>query len=141
MALANRTEIYDIDINKLYDVILDYAKYPEFVDGVDSIEVLESSESGALVKYSINLIKQFTYTLKLTHEKPNKVSWVLESGDIFKSNVGGWDLKDLGDGKTEVTYSLEIGLKIFAPKMIVNKLTSSNLPSMMKAFIDRAKSL
>ena len=141
MAVANRTEVFDVDINKLYDVITDYAKYPEFVDGVDSIEVLEADDSGARVKYSINLIKQFSYVIKLKHEKPNKVSWTLESGDIFKSNIGGWDLKDLGEGKTEVTYSLEIGLKIFAPKMIVNKLTSSNLPTMMKAFTNRAKSL
>ncbi len=141
MALANRTEIMDIDINKLYDVIIDYAKYPDFVDGVDSIEILEADENGARVKYSINLIKQFSYIIKLTHQRPNKVTWTLESGDIFKSNVGGWDLKDLGDGKVEVTYSLEIDFKIFAPKMIVNKLVSSNLPQMMKAYYNRVKAL
>lgn len=40
MANATRTEVVDVDINKLYDVIVDYAKYPEFVDGVSSTKVI-----------------------------------------------------------------------------------------------------
>ncbi len=139
MAKASRTEIFDVDINKFYEIIEDYEKYPEFVDGVSEIEVLEKSETSAKVKYSLNLIKKFTYTLSMTQEKPRKLSWVLDSGDFFKTNSGSWELKDLGDGKTEVTYSLEVDFKILAPKMIVNKLVATNLPQMMKAYYKRAK--
>lgn len=139
MADATRTEIFDVDINKFYNTIIDYAKYPEFVDGVSKIEVLEQNETQARVKYYLNIIKEFTYIVKLTQKKPNAVSWTLESGDLFKKNNGGWELKDLGNGKTEVTYSLDVDFKMFAPAMILNKLASSQLPSMMKSFAERAK--
>lgn len=138
MAEAKRTEVFNVDINKFYETIVDYKSYPEFVDGVDKIEVLSQDEKGAKVKYCLNLIKEFTYIISLKHEKPYKVTWTLESGDLFKKNDGGWELKDLGGGKTEATYTLGVDFKMFAPSMIVNKLVANNLPTMMKAFADRA---
>jgi coenzyme Q-binding protein COQ10 len=141
MAKANRTETFDVNINKLYDVIIDYASYPEFVDGVSEIEVLEQTDTSAKVKYSLNLIKKFTYILSMTMEKPNKVSWTLDSGDIFKTNSGSWELNEVSENETEVNYSLEVDFKILAPKMIVNKLVATNLPAMMKSYKERAKSV
>lgn len=141
MAEVKRTEVFEVPIEKLYQTITDYKSYPDFVDGVTSLSVLEQSEAGARVEYHLNLIKKFKYTLKLTHQKPNQISWVFESGDLFKKNNGSWHLKDLGNGKTEVTYGLEIEIKGFIPGSgaIVNTLTEKNLPAMMKAFHDRAR--
>lgn len=139
MAKATRTETVDIDVNKLYETIIDYAKYPEFVDGVSAIKVLSQNETSAKVEYSLNIIKTFKYIINTKQEKPNRISWTLDSGDLFKKNNGEWTLKDLGNGKTEVTYSLELDFKLFAPSGILTTLTDKNLPSMMKAFFDRAK--
>ncbi len=139
MAQASRTEVVDIDINKLYDVIVDFAKYPEFVDGVSSIKVLSQSDKEAKVEYSLNVIKTFKYIINTKMERPTRVSWALDSGDIFKKNDGGWTLKDLGGGKTEVTYSLEIDVKMFAPSAVINALTTKNLPIMMESFFKRAR--
>ena len=36
MAKAERTEVFNIDINKFYSIIEDYSSYPDFVDGVSS---------------------------------------------------------------------------------------------------------
>lgn len=139
MAQASRTETFDVSIDKLYETIVDYASYPDFVDGCSSVKVLEQTDDGARVEYGLNLIKKFKYTLNLKHEKPTKVSWSFESGDLFKMNEGSWDLKDNGDGTTEVTYSLEVDIKGFAPKKIVDNLTSKNLPTMMTSYKERAK--
>jgi coenzyme Q-binding protein COQ10 len=139
MATASRTEIVDVDINKLYDVIVDYAKYADFVDGVSSTKVISQSETSAKVEYSVNMIKSFKYTLATTQVRPTKVSWVLDSGDLFKKNDGQWLLKDLGGGKTEVTYTLEVDFKMFAPNSILTALTQKNLPVMMESFFKRAK--
>lgn len=141
MAQAKRTEVVDVEINKLYDVIVNYAKYPDFVDGVSSIKVLSQNETAAKVEYEINLIKSFKYIINTTQKRPTNVSWALESGDIFKKNDGSWTLKDLGNGKTEVTYALEVDLKMFAPGAILKGLTEKNLPIMMNSFFKRAKSL
>jgi ribosome-associated toxin RatA of RatAB toxin-antitoxin module len=139
MAQASRTETVDIEINKIYDTIIDYAKYPEYVDGVSAIKVISQNETSAKVEYSLNIIKTFKYIVNTKQERPTRVSWTLDSGDLFKKNNGEWKLKDLGNGKTEVTYSLELDFKLFAPSSILTSLTDKNLPSMMKAFFNRAK--
>lgn len=139
MASASRTEVVDIEINKLYEVLADYAKYPEFVDGVKEIKVISKSETAAQVEYSISMIKNFKYIINIKQERPTHISWQLDSGDLFKKNDGEWKLKDLGKGKTEVTYSLDLDFKMFAPSSILNALTSKNLPAMMDSFFKRAK--
>lgn len=141
MAIAEKTEIFDIEPAKFYQAILNYNSYPEFVDGVSSIKVLSNDEKGAELEYSLNLIKKFSYKLKHTHKLNEEVSWSLISGDLFKSNKGSWKLKDLGNGKTEVTYSIEVDFKMFAPAMVVNKLVANNLPATMKSFYERAKQI
>jgi len=138
MASVSRTETFDVEIEKLYDVIVDYNSYPEFVDGVSSINVLEQTEGSARVEYGLNLIKKFKYTLSLSHKRPTSVSWEFESGDLFKKNNGSWELVDLGNGQTEVTYSLDVDVKGFVPKSIISKLTDSSLPAMMKSYRERA---
>lgn len=139
MATATRTEVVDIDINKLYDTIIEYEKYPEFVDGVSAIKIISRDDKTAKVEYSLNMIKSFKYIINTKQEKPSHVSWTLDSGDLFKVNNGEWKLKDLGGGKTEVTYSLDVDFKIFAPSSILAALTEKNLPTMMGSFFKRAK--
>ena len=139
MANASRTEVVDVEINKIYDVLIDYAKYPEFVDGVSAIKVMSQTETSAKVEYSLNMIKSFKHIINIKQEKPTRLSWTLDSGDLFKKNDGEWKLKDLGNGKTEVTYSLDIDFKMFAPSSILSALTSKNLPVMMESFFKRAK--
>ncbi len=143
MAKAERTEIYDVPCEKFYQAITDYKAYPSFTEGMKSVEVQSESPDGATVKFNLELIKSVTYTLKLTHKKNEAVSWTLVSGDMMKVNNGGWRLKDLGGGKTEVTYHLEVELKGFLPGlgMIEKTMVNTNLPMNMRAFAKRAASL
>jgi ribosome-associated toxin RatA of RatAB toxin-antitoxin module len=143
MAKAERTEVFDVDCKKLYTAITDYKSYPSFVDGMKSVEVLSQSATGASVKFNLKLIKEVTYTLELKHNENKEVSWTLKSGDLMKINNGGWKLKDLGNGKTEVTYHLEVELKGFFPGlgMVEKTMVATNLPMNMKAFAKRASSL
>lgn len=142
MAKAERTEVFDVPVDKFYKAIIDYKSYPEFVDGVRGVDVQNESPAGATVKFNLSLIKEISYTLKLSNKENQEVSWSLVSGDMMKINNGKWSLKDLG-GKTEVTYSLEVELKGFLPGlgMIEKTLVSTNLPLTMKAFGKRAASL
>lgn len=143
MARAERTEVFDVPHDKFYKAIIDYKSYPGFVDGVESVDVKNESESGAEVTMNLNLIKKISYTIRLSHKPTQEVSWSLISGDLMKVNNGRWTLKDLGENKTEVTYSLEVELKGFLPGlgMIEKTLVNTNLPLTMKAFAKRAASL
>lgn len=142
MAKAERTETFNVPVEKFYQAIIDYKSYPQFVDGMKSIEIVSDSAETPTVKYNLNLIKEISYTLKMNHKKNQEVSWSLVSGDMMKVNNGRWTLKDVG-GKTEATYSLEVELKGFLPGlgMIEKTLVSTNLPLTMKAFAKRAESL
>ncbi len=138
MPVVERTEIFEIAVESFYRIITDYKAYPDFVDGVSDIEILSQKGDSLEVQFSLNLIKTFSYILQMKQIPNKKVEWSLKSGDIFKHNNGSWTLKDLGGGKTEVTYAIDIDFKGFVPKMLMNKLVSSNLPSMMKSYYKRA---
>lgn len=142
MARAERTEIFDVPVEKMYQAIIDYKSYSQFVDGVESTNVTNESPEGATVTMNLNLIKKISYTIKLTHKPNAEVKWSLVSGDMMKVNNGHWSLKDIG-GKTEATYTLEVELKGFLPGlgMIEKTLVNTNLPLTMKAFAKRAASL
>lgn len=143
MARAERTEVFDVPVEKMYQAIVDYKSYPQFVDGMRTVEVQSENADGATVKFNLSLIKDISYTIKLNNKVNQEVSWSLVSGDMMKVNNGRWTLKDLGGNKTEVTYSLEVELKGFLPGlgMIEKTLVTTNLPLNMKAFAKRAASL
>jgi coenzyme Q-binding protein COQ10 len=141
MAGASREEVYDVPAEKFYAAITDYASYPELLGEVDEVRVLDSSETSARIEYTINIVKSFSYILKMTQKRPELVAWTLESGSIFKVNQGSWKITPQGPNSCKVQYELEVDLKVFAPKAITNKLVSVNLPRMMNSFYEKAKTM
>lgn len=141
MANAERVETFDASVENVFQVISDYESYPEFMDGVKSVKILSKSGDTTKVEYNLDIIKKFSYVLELTEKKNESISWKFISGDLFKKNVGEWVLKDIGDGKTEVTYKIDVDFKMLVPGMISKGLISSNLPSMMKQVNKRAQKL
>ena len=139
MAEASRTEVFDVDKEKVFKVLSDLESYPEFMTGVENVEVVERSGDNVKSRYDLNMIKKFSYTLDHKLEGPDRISWTLDSGDLLSKSDGSWELKDAGNGKTEVTYSINVEFKVKVPGMISKKLVSSNLPSMMKAVQKKAK--
>ena len=110
---------------------------------METVDVISSNPNGGKVKFTLNLIKKISYTIDLVHTENKSVTWTLDNGDMMKINNGSWSLKDLGDGRTEVTYSIEVELKGFIPGlgMIEKGLVTTNLPITLNAFNKRAKSL
>ncbi len=142
MASATRTEVMNASKENILAVLKDYESYSEFMDGVSSVKVLEKKGNVSKAQYDLNVIKTFSYVLELT-ESEHGISWTFESGDIFSVNNGSWELEDLGDGTTEVTYNIEVEIKIkmMGTGMITKKLVNTSLPSMMKSVEKRAQNL
>ena len=93
MAKAVKTEIFDVPADKFYKAIIDYKSYPQFVDGVESVEIKNESADGATVTMNLNLIKKISYTIKLNHTPNKEVNWSLVSGDMMKIIMGNGLLK------------------------------------------------
>ena len=97
-------------------------KYSEFLPEVSKVEILSRTGNVVRAKYTVKLIKTITYIIDLTEIENTSVKWTLVESSIMKSNVGGWTLRDLGDGRCEATYGLDVALKgLFVPGSIRTK--------------------
>jgi ribosome-associated toxin RatA of RatAB toxin-antitoxin module len=141
MPQATEQTIVRVSAKDFYSVVADYNHYPEFVEGMTECVVIEQGKKGARVKFVLDLIKRVEYTIQ-TVEKPGKsLEWSLVESNLLHKNNGSWHLKSVGDGETEVTYSLEVGFGLFVPGFIVDRLTKHMLPKMLDSFVDRAEKL
>ena len=138
MAGAQTTETFSCSPQQFFDIASDYEKYPEFLSEVKGCKVIRKDGSRKLVEFTVSVIKTFSYRLWITEEAPKKISWVLDSGDLFKTSTGSWEIEDVA-GKTKVNYKVDATFKVFVPGPIAKTLVSVNLPNMMSSYQKRIK--
>ena len=144
---ATRTIIINATPSTLYNVIVDYPAYASFLAEVESATVTSRENSTTTATFTVDLkVKRISYTLQLEETLNQSVTWSLVTGDFMTVNNGSWYLNDLGDGRTEATYSVEVVPQV--PRLlsrlkntISQKLTEQSLPRTLEAFKQRAESL
>lgn len=141
MAGASTTETFPCTRDQFFDLITDFSKYPLFLSEVKQCRVVDEKGGRKLVEFHVNVIKTFSYRMWMTEERPNRLAWTLESGDLFKTSVGSWDLSETADGKTAAKYSVEATFKVFVPGPVAKALVNVNLPNMMRAYKERVKAV
>ena len=97
-------------------VIADVARYPEWTDGMKSVEILSKYEDDkpADVRFVVDAgaIKD-TYVLEYDWaDDDSSVSWTLTEGGMLKAMDGSYVLTDNGDGSTTVAYRLAVDVSI-----------------------------
>jgi len=140
MADAKTTELFDCTPEEFYKIVTDYEKYSEFLTEVKACKILKVEGSRKLVEYTVNVLKDFKYRLWMTEDPHRKVSWVLESGDLFKVSNGYWELQPEA-GKTRATYYVDAKFNLFVPGPIAKALVNVNLPNMVSSYRKRVKEL
>ena len=140
MAGATRSVVIDAPAERVFDIIVDYDRYAEFLP-----EVKEAKSSGRRnnevdVHYGIDLVKRIHYTLHMVEDRPRTVRWTFVKGELMRDNHGSWTLEPTPDGKTRATYTIEVGVGPLVPRSIVNALVDQSLPKMLEAFKKRAES-
>lgn len=140
MAAASTTERFACTPEQFYSVIADFARYPEFLGEVKECRVIETAGDEKIVEFQVSLIKSFTYRIRVKEEAPRRMSWRLDSGDVFKTSDGSWDLSEK-DGQTEAKYAVDATFKLFVPGPVAKALVNVNLPNMMKAYQKRVQTL
>ncbi len=130
--------------SELFDVIADYARYPEFVP---SVRACRPKRTGSTVEVEFELdlgVKTIRYTLRHIEERPNRISWSLVSSDWMKVSNGSWELIPEG-GQTRARYTVEIQIAkpALIPQALVDRvsdqLTRVQLPRTLEAFKMRAE--
>jgi ribosome-associated toxin RatA of RatAB toxin-antitoxin module len=140
MASAQTTEVFNCSVEQFYNIISDYEKYPEFLKEVTKTKVLQTSGNKKLVEFNVSVIKSFKYSLWLNEASKTDLSWELASGDVFKTSVGSWKLKEEA-GKCRATYSIDATFNLFVPGPIAKALVNVNLPAMMSSYHKRVADL
>lgn len=136
---ATRSILIEAPIERVFSVITDYTKYPQFLPEVKTAKVTTRGEYDWEVEYEVNIIKTIRYTLHMKGQRPSKITWAFVKGEIMRDNRGSWTLEESGPGRTNATYSIEIALGPLVPKSIVNALVDTSLPRMLNAFKNRAE--
>ena len=143
MAQANRSVTVNVPPEKLFDVIADYEKYPEFLPEVKKVKVDGGQGAIKEVTYTVDIkAKVINYTLKHTAERPTKLSWTMVKGEMMKGNDGTWVLKPGAQpGTTDATYTIDLKLSSLVPGFIEKALAEQNLPGLLTNFKNRAEKL
>ena len=143
MAQASRSVTINVPPEKLFDVIVDYEKYPEFLPEVKKVNVNAGQGAIKEVTYMVDIkAKVITYTLKHTAERPTKLSWTMVKGEMMKGNDGAWTLKPgAQSGTTEATYAIDLKLSSLVPGFIEKALAEQSLPGLLANFKARAEKL
>jgi coenzyme Q-binding protein COQ10 len=136
---ATRSIVINAPVEKVFDVIVQYDKYPQFLPEVKEVRTSDRKGNELHVHYKVDVMKTIKYSIRVKEERPTRMSWSFIEGEFMKDNKGSWVLEPAGEGKTKATYTVEMALGALVPKTIVNALVETSLPKMLDAFKRRAE--
>ena len=145
MAAITREVVIAVPPARLFEVILDYERYPEFVPGLKGCKVKGRTAAGVDVEYELDLgVKKIRYVLRHLEQPPTRNTWSLVSGDWMKVSNGGWELASEGTGtRARYTVEIQIAKPALVPQALVDRvsdeLTKVQLPRTLDAFKARAE--
>jgi ribosome-associated toxin RatA of RatAB toxin-antitoxin module len=94
------------------DVIIDFESYPEWVKGINRVEVISCNSAGlpAEVRFVLDAgVVKDDYTLAYRYSADRThIEWDLVRSDTQKSQHGSYDLREQRGDRTEVTYTLAV---------------------------------
>jgi len=138
---ATRTIIINAPIHTIYNVIVDYEKYPEFLKEMSSATIVSRNGNKTEVEFTIQVVKSIQYTLALEKIPNTGLRWWLVQSRWMKSSDGSWSLSDLGNGRTQAIYTAGVQARVFVPGKVSRFLQGQMLNATLDAFKKRSESL
>ncbi|HYO57171.1 SRPBCC family protein [Archangium sp.] len=141
MAGASRSIVVNAPPEKVFDTIINYDRYPEWLTEVKKIHTSDRKGNEVKVHYEVDFkLKTIRYTILVREERPKRMSWSFVEGEVMKDNKGSWVLEPEGEGRTKVTYNVEVTVGPLVPKSLLSTLVEQSLPRMLESFKRRAES-
>jgi ribosome-associated toxin RatA of RatAB toxin-antitoxin module len=143
--MADRTEssiVIEAPPARVMAVIADLERYPEWSDGVTSVEVLTRYEDGtpadARFVVDAGAIKD-TYELEYDWDDDTSVTWHLTSGQMLKALDGSYRLDGGAEGPTTVTYQLSVDVSIPMIGLIKRKAEKVIIDTALRGLKERVE--
>lgn len=109
---GSSTAEIDAPLDQVWAVVEDVESAPEWQGGLNALRALDRDDQGRPTRCETETdakIKSVKSIVRFTYDGPGRLSWTQEKGDL-KSVSGSWELGDLGGGRTQATYSIEVDL-------------------------------
>src|SRR5574338_952114 len=121
-----REVVVDAPVERFFALVMDLARYPEFVPGVKGCWPKPPNANGTIdAEYEVDVgVKTIRYTLRHVPVPPTALTWSLVSGDWMKVVNGAWELAEMG-GKTRARYSIEVQVAKppLVPQSVVDRIS------------------
>jgi coenzyme Q-binding protein COQ10 len=126
------------DVDTIMKALLDFESYPEWMSGVEKIDVLkrDKKKRGTQIHYTVDImVKNIEYTLAYAY-KENHIDITYVEGELEDCN-SYYEFKPLDDDRTELVYHYEISYSL--PNLIKkNPLAKRMLKSVDKKVMNSA---
>ncbi len=136
--------VIDAEPAAVMAVIADFPAYPEWVQGVKVADVVAEGAGGRAEQVYFELdaspIKD-QYTLGYDWDGDHAVRWNLVEGRMLKAMDGSYELRERGDGGTEVTYRLAVHISVPMIGMLRRKAEKVIIDTALKGLKKRVESL
>lgn len=130
---------------RCFSVSSDIEAYPEWAAPIKQVTVEARDEEGrpkVVTFRTASFGRSTSYTLEYDYSQaPDVLSWVQTRGDITSKLDGCYVFKPLADGGTEVTYHLEVEMKVPLPGFIKMRAQGRIMSIALRDLKARAESL
>lgn len=140
--------VQNIEINApveaVYGVAADVGVYPEWAQGVKSVEVLEVGDDGLPIRAAFTvdaMLKVISYELIYEHHLPNLMSWTAVPGADIESMEGSYEFIETDDGGTSVIYALQVETTLVIPGFLRRQAEKTLVSTALRGLKRRAESL
>jgi len=143
---STQSIVIDAPPERIAEVIADFARYPEWVAAVKSVEVIEEYEDGyaSQVRFALDSGPvSDEYTLRYEYaEDLTRIEWSLVApSKMQKQQDGSYDITANADGTSTVTYSLAVELSISMLGMFKRKAEKVIMDTALNELKRRVESL
>jgi ribosome-associated toxin RatA of RatAB toxin-antitoxin module len=123
---SSSTEV-DAPLERCWAIVEDVAIAPEWQGGLEAMDVVQRDDQGrVLVADAVSdaKLRKVKTRVRFSYEDPTRLEWKMVEGDL-ESMEGSWELEDLGDDRTRVTYSVAVDPGANIPRLIRGPIESA----------------
>jgi len=127
-----------------FDVVSDIERYPEWAADIKQVVVERRDADGRPAEATFRagaFGRSTSYTLAYDFSQaPAVLAWKQTSGDLTSKLDGSYTFDAAGDGSTEVTYALEVELRVPLPGFIKRRAQSRIMHTALEELKARVES-
>jgi ribosome-associated toxin RatA of RatAB toxin-antitoxin module len=141
MENVNKSLLLQHSAQRMFDLVTDVQKYPEFLPWCGGVEVFQSTPELMEAKININFkgVKQYFHTRNI-QKSPTNIDMQFISGP-FKKFEGKWVFTPLMEDACKIEFSLQYEFSNFVLDKLIGPVFSVIANTFVNSFVKRANEL